>query len=435
MRYGWTGFHRALATLFVCVFIVACAAGAESEPTVCQQDVEFLLTELPKQAGRFFQTKGIDWQSVSNQFRIEAATVSNEVQHVKLCQRLLARLKDGHAHLADLKVKLPDESRGRRWTGPRVHLVVIGERVYVRQAFGSSAGRGIEIGSEVLRIDDLPAREWLTQRVAKSSEETGYSTTQQALYAACHWGLGDWEGTPITFELMKSGHTNSVRIVRSGGPNFVPIGPVFPPKPLKNLGRQTYGKTEGGYGYIHLRDVPGNLPEQLDMMLEALGDVPGLILDMRANGGGGCDHEAVFGRFIASGAKWRQHTGTGQKSFTGPMVLIVDAGTRSAGETVAGMFKEDGRAFMIGDSPTAGMSSSKTTLPVLSGLFAAYFSVRSNMGRFNGGRGIEGIGVSPHEIVPYDPAELARGVDSQIRRAEELLKQGLPKDKVLFGSE
>jgi len=397
--------------------------------------VEFLLTELPKQAGRFFQVKGIEWQTVSNQFRVEAQAVSNDVQHPRLCQRLLARLRDGHAHLTDLKVPLPDESRGRRWTGPRVHLVVIGERVYVRQAFGSAADRGITIGSEVTRVDGLPARAWLAQRVTRLSDETGYSTAHQAFYAACHWGLADWEGTPIAFELVKEGRTNRITIVRNGGPNFAPIGPIFPPKSLQSLGRQSYGNTEGGFGYIHLRDVPDNLPEQLDTMLAALGEVPGLVLDLRANGGGGCDHEAVFGRFVAVGKKWRQYASAGPKPYAGPMVVIVDAGTRSAGETVAGMFKEDGRAYVIGDSPSAGMSSSKATLPVPSGLFAAYFSVRSNMGRFNGGRGLEGIGLPPHEVVVYDSADLARGVDTQIRRAEELLKKGLDRSKIPFAVE
>jgi hypothetical protein len=98
------------------------------------------------------------------------------------------------------------------------------------------------------------------------------------------------------------------------------------------------------------------------------------------------------------------------------------------------MLKEDGRAYMIGDSATAGMSSSKTTLPLPSGLFSVYFSVRSNMGRFNGGRGIEGIGVPPHEVVAYDPDDLARGVDTQIRRAEVLLKRGLPVARVPYGA-
>ena len=102
----------------------------------------------------------------------------------------------------------------------------------------------------------------------------------------------------------------------------------------------------------------------------------------------------------------------------------------SAGETVGGMFKEDGRAYMIGDAPTAGMSSSKKTLPVPSGLFSAYYSVYSNKARFNKGRGIEGVGVPPNEVVEYDAKDLAAGVDTQIRRAEELLAKGFPADVV-----
>lgn len=42
-----------------------------------------------------------------------------------------------------------------------------------------------------------------------------------------------------------------------------------------------------------------------------------------------------------------------------------------------------------------------------SGLFALYVSVASNKGCFNGGRGIEGIGVVPHELVEYDLKDLA----------------------------
>ncbi len=106
------------------------------------------------------------------------------------------------------------------------------------------------------------------------------------------------------------------------------------------------------------------------------------------------------------------------------MVVIVDAGTRSAGETVSGMFKEDGRAFMIGPQATAGMSSSKRTIALPSKKFSLYVSVHSNRARFNGGKGIEGIGVPPHEFVDYDPEELAEGVDTMVRRAEELLADG-----------
>jgi C-terminal processing protease CtpA/Prc len=238
------------------------------------------------------------------------------------------------------------------------------------------------------------------------------------------------EGSKLAFRASGGGKTASGEITRSARVGVVPSGPVFPPKGLTELGRQSYGRTAAGNGYVHLRDVPGDLPDQLDAALSAIGDVPGLVLDVRANGGGGCDHADVFARFLPEGKAFGPYKGAGKRPFAGPMVVILDAGVRSAGETVAGQFKEDGRAYAIGDTPTAGMSSAKETVAVPSGMFAVLFSVASHKGRFNGGRGIEGIGVPPHEVVPYDATDLLAGTDTEIRRAEELLATGFPKGVV-----
>ncbi len=395
------------------------------------RDVEFLLEELPKRAGHFFTLKKIDWEKVTEQFRAEVKKVTSDEEHLKLCARLMTRLRDGHAGLVNSKVKWPDESNGRTWTGPRVHLLTVGDAVYVRAAFGDAEKQGVKVGARVERIDNTPAKQWLTEKAEKLGEQRGFSTHHQALYAACHGGLADWGGTSITFDLVDvDGNQKGVKITRNGGPNYAPFGPVHPPKGLLYFDRNACGKTAGGFGYIQLRKIPADLDTQLDRMLAQIGEVPGLILDMRGNAGGGCDHDAVFGRFVPSGKNWGRYQSKGPNPFSGPMVVILDAGVCSAGETVGGMFKEDGRAYAIGDSPTAGMSSSKQTLLVPSGLFSAYFSVHSNKARFNKGRGIEGIGVPPHEVVPYDPKELAAGIDTQIRRAEELLAKGFPENIV-----
>ena len=147
---------------------------------------------------------------------------------------------------------------------------------------------------------------------------------------------------------------------------------------------------------------------------------------MSANGGGGFDHDALMGRFIPEGKSIsfvKGYESAGPNPYGGPVVVIVDAGVRSAGETASGQFKEDGRAYMIGESATAGMSSRKTEIDLPSGLFRLRVSIHSNKARFNLGRGIEGIGVVPHETLPYDPKDLAAGKDTLILRAEALLKR------------
>jgi carboxyl-terminal processing protease len=421
---------------FTTVAWLYASLAAQAQLSPCAKDTEFLLKEFETQASALLKVKQVDWIAVRKEFTTAAASVQTDQEHLQLVTRLISRLHDGHAGIIDSKIKPVDEAKGRRFTGPRVHLVTSGDQVLVRQAFMDAAEAGIAAGQQVLKIDGTPIREWLDQRIKVMQDRgSGFSTPQQALYAACHWGLGDWEGTPITFELRdESGATKSIKRVRNGGPNQVPIGPIFPPEGLKFVGRQSYGKTKEGFGYIHLRDVPGDLPTQIDKMLQDLGAMPGLILDMRANGGGGCDHEAVFGRFLARDRQWRQYKGASDHPFTGPMVVIVDAGVRSAGETVAGMFKEDGRAYMIGDAPTAGTSSQKTEVTTPSGLFRIRLSVGSNKGRFNEGRGIEGIGVPPHEIVPVKAADLFEKQDTLLLRAVELLQKGFPQGVVEYAA-
>jgi carboxyl-terminal processing protease len=190
------------------------------------KDLEFLLEELPDRAGHFFTAKGIDWPNVSAQFREDVKTVTSDAEHVVLCQRLMCRLRDGHAGLIDVKPAIPDESEGRRFTGPRVHLLKIGDRVYIRQAFGSAAQAGLSPGMEVVRIDDKPVIDWLHDAVTRLSDTRGYSTPQMAEYYAFHTGLADWAGTHIFIEVTTNGG-QTIRLTRSGGSNFVPSALVI----------------------------------------------------------------------------------------------------------------------------------------------------------------------------------------------------------------
>ena len=424
---------RALFISFVC-FILAVPASANDAYIT---DVRFALTELEKNCGRFFEIKRIDWPAVSKQFLEESKSVKTDQDHLVLLTRLLARLKDGHAHVRPLEkgkgVKWPEDFSNR--TGPGMFLCRIGDGVYVKNSFAAARSAGVRPGMRILQIDGKPAREWLDAKIEETSDVTGFSTDQQALFHAFHWGLGAPAGSKMTLELKDpAGKILGTQVTHQPRVSTVPEGPAFFPPQMKGNKDVRWALLPSGVGYVHVRRCPGNLPEIMDEALAAIGDAPGLILDFRANGGGGFDHNALMGRFIPQGKTMRfakAYQSAGPKPYGGPVVVIIDAGVRSAGETAAGMFKEDGRAYTIGESATAGMSSGKTTIELPSRLFSLYVSVSSNMGRFNNGKGIEGIGVPPHETVEYDPKDLAAGIDTLTRRAEELLKK-YPQEKIPY---
>jgi len=403
---------------------------AQAKATAYVKDTAYLLDEFEKGAGTLLKQKGVDWKAVRAEFTKLAREVKDDVAHVKLCTRLIARLNDGHAGFTKVDVKMPEEPRT---VSCGITLCEQDKTVLVKTA--SAAAGGLSSGTVVLEIAGKNASEWLAEQAKRLCENHGFSTEHAARYAACHWAPAGPEGTKL--ELLVADPAGARRKVtlladkKAGDARYV--GPLFPSPKLQRLGRRdAYGLLESGYGYIYLGECATDLPAELDQALAKLADAPGLILDVRANNGGGTDHEAVFGRFLAAGAKWRQYSGQGKANFVGPMVVIVDAGTRSAGETVGGQFKEDGRGYLIGPEPSAGMSAQKQEIEVPSKLFKVRFATHSNKLRFQGGKGIEGVGILPHEIVPWDPALMQQGIDPMIRRAEELLKSGFPKGTVAY---
>ena len=421
-----------IAWLLIGLFLPAAVAG---DKATYQGDVQFLLRELKQQCGALFQRKGVDWARVEQRFLKEVRGVKTDVDHYRLCERLVACLKDGHAGISKINFEWPKSEQPPQIKGIGMSLCLVDQRVYVKDCYGPALAAGISSGWEVKQIEGKPAYRWLEARAAELTETSGKSTHQAELYAACHYGLADKVGTSWSFEFKKGkrGTAKKTLSCANGGGNGVPFGPIAPPEDCRMIGRHSYGRLEGGFGYIHLRKVDPDLLSSLDQMLSELGALPGLVLDFRANTGGAVDHEGFVSRFLGPGQVFGPFQGgeDGQH-FTGPLVLIVDAGTASAAETCSGYLKESGRGYMIGPTPTAGMSGDKVTLDLPSGLMSVKVTVRSYRAAKGGGPEIEGFGVSPHETVPFDPQLLSKGVDPFIRRAEDLLQDGLPGSQIRY---
>ncbi len=136
---------------------------------------------------------------------------------------------------------------------------------------------------------------------------------------------------------------------------------------------------EPGYAYIRVSQFQEDTASDLDKQLEALqkksGPLRGAVLDLRSNPGGLLTSAVgVSDAFLGSGTivttKGRlkqadlDFSATPGDELNGaPMVVLVDNGTASAAEIVAGALKDDHRALLMGQR-TFGKGSVQTILPL-----------------------------------------------------------------------
>ena len=173
-----------------------------------------------------------------------------------------------------------------------------------------------------------------------------------------------------------------------------------------------------GYGYLRIADFGDDTPSAVassmkDLVKKNGGPLQGLIMDLRNNPGGLLDSAVtVADDFLDSGlivtAKGRAPDANLSRSATpgdmldgAPLVVLVDGGTASAAEIVAGALKDDHRALIVGEQ-TFGKGSVQTVVPLPQGdaikLTTALYYTPS-------GRSIQAEGIEPD--VEVDALELA----------------------------
>jgi carboxyl-terminal processing protease len=194
----------------------------------------------------------------------------------------------------------------------------------------------------------------------------------------------------------------------------------------------------GGFGYIRFNAFVPAIMQKLCPAIRSMRDAPGLILDLRGNRGG------LIGMTVGLTGLLESHPTTigvmegrtgripfvgfpQQAPYTGPLVILVDGSTESAGEMFASAMQEDGRAMVIGQT-TAGNALPSGIIELPTGALFQY-----GLGNFRTPHGglLEGRGVIPDVNVPLNRRSLLHGVDPQLATA---LRQLRPARRPRIGS-
>ena len=171
---------------------------------------------------------------------------------------------------------------------------------------------------------------------------------------------------------------------------------------------------EPGFAYIRITNFQGRTTKDLKETLAKLEKekkIKGLILDLRNNPGGLLDQAIsvsdIFleeglvvytkGRIKEQNMTFQAHSNNGKNLY--PLVVLVNEGSASASEIVAGAIQDHKRGVIVG-TKTFGKGSVQTIMPMPGGsglrlTTARYFTPN--------GRSIQATGIVPDVEVPFIP--------------------------------
>ncbi len=272
---------------------------------------------------------------------------------------------------------------------------------------GEFSGIGIVIGARdsiltvIAPIEDTPAFKAGVQAGDKIAEIDGKSTEGLGVNDAVKLLRGE-KGTAVKLKLLRAGVQDfrTVELIR----DIVRVSSV---KAAKLVG--------DGIGYIRITQFSETTTDDLDTQLEKLRNqgMKALILDLRNNPGGlltaAIGVSELFleqGQIIVStrGRKGAPNPlpakAMGKRHYTGfPMAILINGGSASASEIVAGALQDHKRAVLAGET-SFGKASVQSLFPLddksAIRLTTAHYYTPS-------GRLIHEVGIQPDIVAPLAP--------------------------------
>lgn len=237
--------------------------------------------------------------------------------------------------------------------------------------------QGLKAGDKIIKIEDEPTKDLTLMEAVKR--------------------LRGPKGSKVTISIHRTGWTElkEITIIRD----------VIPLHSVKSR------ILEPGYPYIRIINFQSKTTKDFQKALKKLakeGEIKGLVLDLRNNPGGLLDQavkvadifidEGIIvstkGRIKEQNMVFNAHDNGDRYDF--PMIVLVNEGSASASEIVAGALRDHKRALILG-AQTFGKGSVQTIIPMSNGA-----GLRLTTARYYtpSGISIQATGITPDIVIP-----------------------------------
>ena len=390
----------AVVVLTLCV-VVSAQSGKPSTAALREKTFELVWKTVNE---KYFDPTfgGVDWKKIHEEYAPRVAQTKNDEELIELLTEMVGKLPVSHLEIVPAAAL---ERVKRKLVYVGVSLKEVEGRVTIWRLWPNSpaAQSPLRTGFIITKLDDAPV-EKLEDALRKLSGEAG--TKLRITYL-------DENDLPREVVLERRELPLTELVAEKNGP--VPTQySVFRTERLRD-----------GIAYIHFSTFIARLKEKLEAAMATMHDAPGLIIDLRGNGGGDDSVGIALANLLFEKRTQLMITRTRKgddlyyaakpkkNAYTGPVVILLDAQSGSASEQFAAGLQEVGRASVIGmTSEGEDMDADGIELPIGGFLIYPYGLPRTPKGVV-----IEGRGVIPNIEVPLKRSDLLQGKDSQIEAA------------------
>jgi carboxyl-terminal processing protease len=368
---------------------------------------------------------GVDWNDVHARYKPQVNATKNDHEFYVLLSRMTGELHDAHT-----RFNSPEQWRNIRkqqGVGSGLSLDEIDGKVVVTsiRADSNAAHVGIEPGMVLLTVDGKPVED----RIAEVERAKAASSTSRAT-------------SIFTYGRLLAGPADSevkLGLERADGSRFETEvrRQVYSAAP--NLATDT---TPAGNAYIRFDAFQPSITKEFRQALERFRNSPGLIVDLRRNGGGDLgvlapiagyffDKKTLFAKDETRSGKplsefvgiWRLplelYVGrSGDQLYSGPVVVLIDSRSASSSEVFAAGMQDSQRARIVG-SQSCGCVLGIAKPRVMKG--GGVLEMSEVLWFSPKGRRLEGTGILPDLAVETTLKSLQAKQDPALEAADRAL--------------
>ena len=398
----WHAFFRPALVLALPLLLILQLGG----PALALTDDQTLVVDVWRLVNESYvdsSFSGVPWRRL-RQKALEK-TISNRVDAYDAIDAMLAPLDDPYTRL------LRPESYGQLEAATKGTVSGIGLQLGINHDSGSVV--------VIAPVEDSPAAEAGLVDGTLLRSINGQATSELGLDGSAALLRGD-SGSSVHLEVtLPDGEEQSLDLERR----------AIDLRPVRSRRLRSGDHT---LGYLRINQFSEPVPEAVQ---EALADleakgIEGLVLDLRNNTGGLVSAGlAVADDFLAGDVIVEtqdrngineQRPANGGRLFDGPMLTLINGGTASASEILAGALQDNDRSKLLG-STSFGKGEIQPLLPLGDGSGLAVTVARYLTPN---GRAIQGQGLEPDEpLSSTEPSGSSIGSDDDawLRSAEEAL--------------